>query len=203
MKKKNLLMNTTKTPGMTLNSMILLVIMTMTGMQVLSQPKVQVLKIGTYDSRIIIFAYSRSAFFRQHMMKFNSANDSAQKAKDTAKIRELSIQAMSYQHLLHQMVFGTGSVTAVMDLVKDKIPEIARNAGVSMVLSKWEMMYKDPSAEVIDLTEQIVQLFNPKEDIHKMMEEISKTEPVPLEELTIEDEMLDGYCRRFGLNKKN
>lgn len=192
-------MNKTKTPGMTLISMILLVVMTMTGMQVLSQPNVKVLKIGTYDSRTIIFAWSRSDFFRQHMAKFKSANDSAQKAKDTAKIRALSIQAISYQHLLHQMIFGTGTVAFVMDLVKDKISEVARNAGVSIVLSKWELIYKDPSAEVVDITEQIVQLFNPKEDIHKMMEEIRKTEPVPLEDLTIEDEMLDGYCRKFSI----
>jgi len=163
-----------------------------------AQKKQDAQKIGVYDSRIITFAWSRSAFFSEHQKKFAQQSDSAQKSKDTARIKELSIHAMSYQHLLHQMVFGSGSISAIMELVRDKIPEIAKQASVCMIVSKFELNYKDPSCEIVDLTDQIAQLFKPTENIDKMAGEIKKEEPVPLEDLDIEQEMLDLYCERFG-----
>jgi hypothetical protein len=43
-------------------------------------------------------------------------------------------------------------------------------------------------------------LFHPTENIDQMAAEIVKTEPVPLEDPTIEEEMLGLYCIRFGKN---
>jgi hypothetical protein len=156
------------------------------------------LKIGVYDSRVIIFAYSRSDLFRQHQAKFKQQSDSAGKVNDTVRIKELTIQAISYQHLFHQMIFGTGSTAAIIDLVKEGIPEIAKKAGVIMVVSKFELTYKDPSAEIVDLTNEIVRLFKPLENIDKMAGEIRNVQPVPLEDLTIEEDMMDGYAKRYG-----
>lgn len=156
------------------------------------------LKIGVYDSRAVVFAYSRSDFFREHQAKFARQSDSLNKAKDTAGIRQLSIYAISYQHLLHQMVFGTGSTAAITALVRDQLPEVARQAGVSVLVSKFELTYSDPSVEIVDLTNKVIQLFKPTENIDQMVGEITKTEPVPLEDLTIEEEMLTGFCMRFG-----
>jgi hypothetical protein len=163
-----------------------------------AQTKTEIQKIGVYDSRVITFAWSRSSFFRDHQVKFAHQSDSAEKARDTARIRELSVHAVSYQHLLHQMVFSSGSVSAVIDLVRDKLPDVAKAAGVIMIVSKYELNYKDPSVEVVDLTGQIAQLFKPAENIDKMAGEISKSEPVPLEDLDIEQELWDLYCKRFG-----
>jgi hypothetical protein len=52
--------------------------------------------------------------------------------------------------------------------------------------------------EVIDLTGEVIKLFSTTENIDHMVGEIAKAEPVPLQDLTIEAEMLDGYCKRFG-----
>ncbi|MFZ4705090.1 MAG: hypothetical protein ACOYMF_03680 [Bacteroidales bacterium] len=163
-----------------------------------AQKKGEVLKIGTYDSRVITFAWSRSEYFREQMKKFSSQSDSADKIHDTVRIKELSVQTMSYQHLLHQMVFSNGSASVIMKLIKDQLPELAKKEGVSVILSKWEMNYLNPSIEVVDLTNQIAQLFKPTENIDKMAKEIADNEPVPLEDLSIENEMLDLYCKRFG-----
>jgi len=165
---------------------------------VFAQKNSGTLKIGVYDSRVVVFAYSRSVMFRERMKKMGQQSDSANKASDTVKIRELSIQAISFQHLLHLMVFGSGSIATITDLVKEHFPDVAKNAGVSMIVSKFELAYKDPSTEIIDLTDQISQLFKPTENIDKMVAEIEKTAPVPLDDLTIEEDMLDGYCKRFG-----
>jgi len=166
--------------------------------QAFALKKSPTIKIGTYDSRTVIFAWSRADFLKQHMMKWKQQNDSAQKANDTARIKELAIEAMSFQHLLHQMVFSTGSISNIMVLIKDKLPELAKTAGVSVIVSKWELNYSNPSFEVIDLTNQVAALFQPKENIDKMAGEISRQQPVPIDEMGIETDMLDGYCKMFG-----
>ncbi|MCX6277986.1 MAG: hypothetical protein NT004_07800 [Bacteroidetes bacterium] len=191
-------MNPSYTTSKIAATIILLFLLATTGTMLFAQKKPTGLKIGTYDSRIITFAWSRSDYFKQHMKIFSMQNDSAQKANDTARIKELSIQAMSFQHLLHLMIFGTGSTTIIIDIVKDKLQELAKKEGVSMIVSKYEVNFADPSVEIIDLTNLIAQLFKPTENIDKMAGEISKVQPVPLEELTIENEMLDLYCHRFA-----
>ena len=165
---------------------------------IMAQKKSSATKIGTYDSRVVTFAWSRSDFFKQQMIKMTQKSDSAEKAHDTARVRELSVKSMSYQHLLHQMVFSNGSMGVLMALVKDKLPGLAKTARVSLILSKWELNYLDPSVETVDLTNQVAQLFQPKDDIAKMAGEISVQPPIPLDELGIESDMLDSYCQRFG-----
>jgi len=175
-----------------------LFVMAPAGNIAIAQKSKAVVKIGTYDSRTIIFAWSRTDALRQHLIKLNQQSDSATKANDSARIKELSVGAMSFQHLLHLMVFSTGSVASFMTVIKDKLPEVAKKEGVSIIVSKWELNYNDPSFEIIDLTNQVAALFQPKEDISKMAADIAGQPPVPIEELGIETDMLDGYCQRFG-----
>jgi len=179
-------------------AVILLVIASLSVSMAAAQKSTDALKIGVYDSRVIVFAYSRSALFREHIEKFTKQSDSATKANDSARIKELSVHAMSYQHLLHQMVFGSGSIMTVMDLVRDQLPEVATQAGVSVLMSKFEMVFKDPSVETVDVTNQIIRLFKPTENLDKMITEIYKNEPIPLDDLDIEADMIDSYCSRFG-----
>lgn len=157
-----------------------------------------IIKIGTYDSRIVTFAWSRSDYFKQRLIKINQQSDSSTKAHDTARVKELSVGAMPYQHLLHLTVFSNGSIGFIMAIVKDKLPALAKTAGVIVILSKWELNFSDPSIEIVDLTSQITQLFHPKENIDKMVGEISQQPPVPIDELGIESDMLDLYCQKFG-----
>lgn len=173
-------------------------LMSFTSVNALAQKKSSSIKIGTYDSRVVIFAWSRTDLLKQHMARIGQQSDSAQKAHDTARFKEVSVEAMSFQHLLHQLVFSNGSVSSFMTVIKDKLPELAKKEGVSIIVSKWELNYNDPSCEVIDLTSQVAALFQPKEDISKMATDIAGQAPVPIEELGIEIDMLDMYCTRFG-----
>jgi hypothetical protein len=175
-----------------------LTVLTFSPYQLSAQKKSNVLRIGTYDSRIIVMAYSRSELFARHQELFIKQSDSAQKVNDTAKMKELSIQAMSNQHLLHLMVFGSGSASAIVNLIKEQLPDVAEKANVDIIISKFELSWTDPKVEIIDVTNDLVKLFKPKENIDKMCNEIAKTDPVPLEELTLEEDMLDLYCTRYG-----
>ena len=177
---------------------LILTILQPAGNMVFAQKTKAAIRIGTYDSRIVTFAWSRSDYFKQRLIKINQQSDSATKAHDTARIKELSVEAMSYQHLLHLMIFSNGSIGFVMAIVKDKLPGLAKTAGVSVILSKWELNFSDPSIEIVDLTSQVAQLFQPKENIDQMSKDISAQQPIPIDEFGIETDMLDGYCNRFG-----
>ena len=174
------------------------IVSTLISIQVNAQKKSSAIKIGTYDSRTIIFAWSRTDLLKQHLVKLGQKSDSAEKAHDTARIKELSVEAISFQHLLHLMIFSTGSVASFMAVIKDKLPELAKKEGVSIIVSKFELNYNDPSFEIVDLTKQVAALFQPKENIDKMAGEITAHSPVPIEEFGIEMEMLDGYCKLYG-----
>lgn len=177
---------------------LIIILCSVMSFQASAQKKSATLKIGTYDSRLIIFAWSRTDALKQHMIKIKQQNDSATQAKDTAKLREVAIGAMSFQHLLHQMVFSTGSVAFYMNVIKDKLPALAKQEGVSIIVSKYELNYSDPSFETVDLTSKVAALFQPKENIDKMAAEMTRQAPVPIEEMTIESEMIDQYCGMFA-----
>ena len=177
---------------------ITLLVCIMTPAGAFAQKKSSFIKIGTYDSRTICFAWSRTDGLKEAMMQIKQKTDSAEKVHDTARLKEVSVGAMSFQHLLHQMVFSTGSVASIISVIKDKLPELAKTEGVSVIVSKYELNYSDSSIEVVDLTKQVAALFQPTENIDKMAAEIAKQSPIPIEEMTIETDMLDGYCKLFG-----
>ncbi|MEI7526905.1 MAG: hypothetical protein WCJ95_21330 [Mariniphaga sp.] len=154
-------------------------------------------KIGVFDSRIIGLAYSRSGFYREQRSKFISRNDSAEMLKDSIKLKNFSIHAISSQHLMHLMVFGSGSVSDLISFVRDKLPDVAKKAGVNMIVSKFELPYIDSGIEQVDVTNELVKLFKPEENIDKMASEFAKNKPIPLDDLDIEKELMDYYVKIF------
>ncbi len=162
------------------------------------QKSTEKIKIGTYDSRLVIYAWSKTDALKKYLQQFAARNDSAEKAHDTVKIRENAIRGISFQHLLHQSVFSNGSVNFIMGDVKDKLPELAKSKGVIAIVSKWELPWCDQAVEITDLTNEVAALFQPKENIEKIAEEIRKQVPIKLDELGIESEMLDQYCQRYS-----
>jgi hypothetical protein len=72
--------------------------------------------------------------------------------------------------------------------VKDDLPKIAQEAGVDIIVSKWEVVHKNPSIEIVDVTSYLVKLFNPDEMTLKLLEELPKQPPVPLLELLLAEE---------------
>jgi len=66
---------------------LIIILCSLMSFQASAQKKSSALKIGTYDSRLIIFAWSRTDALREHMIKFKQQNDSAAAAKDSARPR--------------------------------------------------------------------------------------------------------------------
>lgn len=148
--------------------------------------KIPALKIGTFDSRALALAYWRSDEGMKELQGLHEEMRKAKQAGDEKRIKELEIEGPGKQVRLHQQVFSTGTVTDVVKKIQTELPLVAKEAGVSLIVSKWQIAYKDTSIEYVDVTLPLVKLFNPDEKIMKMVEQIMKTDPVPIEELSMD-----------------
>ena len=151
------------------------------------QPPAPALRIGTYDSRAIAIAFAHSDLLREQQRGLMAELEQARTANDGKRVAELQSRGRSLQHLLHQQGFSTGSVVNIMDRIKDAIPAVAKDAGVLIIVSKWEVLYRHPSIEYVDVTMPLAMKFNPSQRGLKIIEELPKREPVPLDKLPLDE----------------
>jgi Skp family chaperone for outer membrane proteins len=140
------------------------------------------LRVGTFDSRAIAIAYVDTDDFKQALTKMKEEHKKAKAEGDEKKAKELEAKGEAQQQLLHTQGFSTASVGEYLEHVKDKIPAVAKQVGVDVIVSKWDMVYQSPDAEFVDVTDQLVKLFNPNEKMLKIGEELRKHPPISLEE---------------------
>ena len=148
--------------------------------------KDQELRVGTFDSRVVALAFWRSL---EGMEILNGLHKEMAKAKeegDEKRIAELEIEGPGLQVRLHQQVFSTGSVTDVIERIEKELPKIAEEAGVAIIVPKWNVAWQGKSLEVVDVTDQLVACFNPSEQILMMIGQMGDQKPVPIEELSMD-----------------
>jgi hypothetical protein len=90
---------------------------------------------------------------------------------------------------MHQQAFSTATVASILEKASDRLPAVAKQAGVSAIVSKWEVPYKDASIETVDVTAALVKLFNQDPQALKMIDQIQAQPPVPFEKLPLDPKM--------------
>jgi hypothetical protein len=144
------------------------------------------IRIGVYDSRGIAIAWARSAEFNQGLMKLRADFEQAKAQGDTAQARKLESEGQAMQVRMHLRGFSTAGAGDLLAKVADKLPAVAREARVALIVSKWELPYKDATVEVIDVTVAVAKLFMPDEQTLKTLSELAAQPPVPLDELSLD-----------------
>ena len=96
---------------------------------------------------------------------------------------ELDAEGPALQELLHKQGFSTWPVDNILERIKGKIPEIASQADVEVIVSKWNIVYQRSGVEFVDVTDHMVKPFDPDENTLKIIKDIQGQDPVPLEEL--------------------
>jgi len=152
------------------------------------QPAPKKFRVGIFDSRAIAIAYARSDLFAPYMRSLKAKYEKAKAEKDEKVIKECEVEGPAQQQILHQQGFSIASVADILEKVKDDLPKIAQEAGVDIIVSKWEVVHKNPSIEIVDVTSHLVKLFNPDEMTLKTIEGIQKQTPMPLLELLVAKE---------------
>src|ERR1039457_6506090 len=156
----------------------------MAGAAAFGQSKENTLRIGVYDSRAIAVAYGNSTEFRKSLEGITADYKKAKEAKDDKRVKEIETQMKAKQRRLHEQGFSTGSVAPIMAKIKDSLPEVAKKAGVDVIVSKWEVNYQSPGIKVVDVTDDLVALFHVSPKALEWVKGIKTQPPVPIEKIT-------------------
>jgi hypothetical protein len=139
--------------------------------------------IGIYDSRAVAYAHFWSEPYQSKLKEQMAAARAAQHAGDTARFKELAATLRQTQDQLHRQVFSTAPADNALAALKGQIPEIEKQAGVAVLVSKWDeaALKKYPNAEQMDVTGQLVREFKPTEKQLKVIADLQKQKPLSLE----------------------
>jgi hypothetical protein len=116
-------------------------------------------RIGTYDNRSIAVAFAASRY--NPVKEKMAAYERAKAAGDRAAVKELESWGERYQRLLHFQGFGRVLVDDLLEPVKDRVQELARRRGLAAVSMACD--YAAPDVELVDITEDLVKLYDPSE----------------------------------------
>jgi hypothetical protein len=140
--------------------------------------------IGVYDSRIIAFAAFWSAGGQQHLKELRTVFDEARMVGDASRVAAAGQALRDYQTRLHLQVFSTAPAEEALALLSPRLAPIRQAAGVSALVSKWDAagLQAHPEARQIDVTDRLLAEFPVPNVRRAVLENLRKTEPLPLEE---------------------
>lgn len=136
-------------------------ILAVCGMFLALQPAPKKFRVGTFDSRAIAIAYANSDLNAQYLTSLRAKYEKAKAEKNEKVIKECEAEGKAQQQVLHQQGFSIASVTSVLEKVKGELSKAAKEAGVDMIMSEWEVAYKNSEIETVDVTRALVKLFSP------------------------------------------
>ncbi len=142
-----------------------------------------VLCVGLFDSRAVALAWGRSETFKKHVSDMMAEYKEAKAAGDEERIAELEKAGPQAQDRMHKQVFGNEPVDDVLERIAKDLPRIAESAGVDILVSKWEIAYKKRSAKFVDVTWEMVNLFEPDAETVRIAKDLLKHKPVSSKEL--------------------
>ena len=143
-------------------------------------PNQSQLRVGVYDNRGILMAWFASEY-----------NDVAGQQREYAQAKEAgdderASKVVKFQQRLHFMGFGRAPVSELLEPVKDQLPALAKELGVDVIA--FECNYSGDNVEIVDITLDIVMLYDPSPETIKSVKDVMKHDPVALEELTHNDQ---------------
>jgi hypothetical protein len=149
-----------------------------------AQSQTNKLRIGVYDSRAVAIAYANSDLFKESMKPVEAEYEKAKKDKNVKRVKEIEARMKLQQRRLHEQGFSTGSVAYILAKVKDSLPELARQANVQIIVSKWELNHRSADVEAVDVTDELVGLFHPSEKVLGWVKSCKEHAPMPIEQIT-------------------
>ena len=98
-------------------------------------------------------------------------------------------------------MFGTAPVDEALEEIRKDMSNVARSAGVDVILSVHDVVYKSTSAEFVDITDQMIRLFDPDEETLKKIQAVLKHPPVSDE--VLENIQCGGDRKKSGGHGRN
>jgi hypothetical protein len=139
-------------------------------------------RVGTFDSRCLAMGYYRSEMFKSRIRKLKAEYEQAKAAGDKKRVEEMEARSASgiwpdtgwtqnpaQGEMIHKQAFSTWPVDNILERIKGKLPEVARQAG--------------PEIELVDVTPLLVKLLVDDEKSLEDALKIRDMRPVPRETL--------------------
>lgn len=144
-----------------------------------AQETAKKIRVGVYDNRAIALAYFGSDY--NEFIKKRSEFQEVQKSGDSARIEELNEWVGKFQRQIHFQGFCRAPVDDLLLLVKDKMAGLASRTGVDII--GWYPDYTGAEVEIVDITDELVALFNPSESKLKEIKGLKGVEPIALSDV--------------------
>lgn len=136
-------------------------------------------RIGVYDSRAIAVAWAASEFnpVRQKMAE----HAEARKNGDEKRVEELEAWGTAKQRLLHFQGFGRVPVDDLLTPVKKGVATVAKEKKLAVIVMQCD--YTAPNVEVVDVTNELVDLYEPNDRTRETVRQMRNIKPIGLLEL--------------------
>jgi hypothetical protein len=138
-------------------------------------------RIGVFDSRAVAYACFVSESNQVRLKERMTEARTAKQAGDTNRFNELAAALRGTQDNMDREVFSSAPATEALAAMKERIPDIEKQAGVTALVSKWDEagLKQYPQAEKVDVTDQLVREFiQPTDKQAKTIASIIKSEPL-------------------------
>ena len=136
--------------------------------------------IGIYDSRAVAIAYGNSSEGKAKINELWAGLKNAKSTKNDSLIRRLKVRGVAYQTLAHLCAFSYGSVVEILEKHKAEVDSIEKSTHVQALVSRYELLQNTGTIETVDITNNLVQLFNPSEQVRQWIGEAAKQAPLPM-----------------------
>lgn len=143
--------------------------------------------VGTFDSRALCVAYVQSEAFDGYlgaqMADVSRAIERAKAEGDRALAADLEALGPAMQKRLHERGFGSAPVDDLLAKLAHRLPEIAEEAGVELIVSEWQIAWRAEGAELVDVTDLLVAEFDPSDATLESVRQLRQHDPVPADQL--------------------
>jgi hypothetical protein len=139
------------------------------------------MRIGVYDPRAVALAYAHSQVFGQRLGEKQKEMEKAKAGNDQAKIKELKAWGQDAQVRLHLQGFAGAAVDDILVGVQDQLSKVAQATNVQAITLRPD--YTVPDVEVVDVTDDLVKLWDPDAQTLKVIASLKKVAPLPIEQI--------------------
>jgi hypothetical protein len=141
-------------------------------------------RVGIYDSRVLAYAHFWSE--PQTMQRDSLLREAreAQAQGNTNRLAELKRQIKQHQDSTHLQVFSSAPVDEVLASIHDRVAQVQKETGVSLLISKWDnvALKKHEGVEKVDVTDQLLGAYKMDEKQARVAAQIREKKPLPLKE---------------------
>lgn len=139
-------------------------------------------RIGVYDSRMVAYAHFWSEEHQKALQVRAAEAETARRVGNLTRYKALSAELGDERSRINLQVFSIAPIQDVLDQLRDKLPALQKEAGVSRFVSQWDESSLRAIApeDRIDVTSLLVGSFRVPEARLKQLDQMKLAKPLPL-----------------------